>query len=374
MLRAAALLLVALPLSGCVTPLAWEAARVLADVNAGGGASALKAATPLPLREPRIFQVADRRHVGDLYTPGQGAVGRLVMVPGFTRDGKDDARLVELATTFARARFQVLVPDLAASRALRVHLDDTHGIADAAVHLAGLQLAGWQGAPPAPGVGVVAISYAAGLAVLASQAPDAKAVIRYIVAIGGYHDTTALARFIATANRQDGQRAAGDGQLDPAAKAMFLASNAAWLDDAQDRVTLTALADRRIDHPGADISDLAARLGPQGSALLSLLDNSDPAAVEALIARQAPGVRDFLQRLSLAGRDLAHLTGRLILIHGREDRVTPASESQALAAAVPGTQLFLIDGFSHIDPRDVGLVGQWQLLGAVQEVLRRRGD
>jgi hypothetical protein len=50
----------------------------------------------------------------------------------------------------------------------------------------------------------------------------------------------------------------------------------------------------------------------------------------------------------------------------------PYTESQALAAAVPGTELFVIDGFSHIDPRAVGWSGQLQLVDAIQAVLRRR--
>jgi hypothetical protein len=43
-----------------------------------------------------------------------------------------------------------------------------------------------------------------------------------------------------------------------------------------------------------------------------------------------------------------------------------------LADAVPKTELFLIDGFSHIDPSTVGAVGKIQLVRAVQAILERR--
>jgi hypothetical protein len=44
----------------------------------------------------------------------------------------------------------------------------------------------------------------------------------------------------------------------------------------------------------------------------------------------------------------------------------------ALASAVPGSQLFLIDGFSHIDSDGVGITGQLQLIDAMQALLERR--
>jgi hypothetical protein len=50
----------------------------------------------------------------------------------------------------------------------------------------------------------------------------------------------------------------------------------------------------------------------------------------------------------------------------------PYTESVALAAAVPGSQLFLIDGFSHIDSDGVGITGQLQLIDAMQALLERR--
>jgi hypothetical protein len=41
---------------------------------------------------------------------------------------------------------------------------------------------------------------------------------------------------------------------------------------------------------------------------------------------------------------------------------------------VPGSELFLIDGFSHITPEGVGWGGQLQLIGAIQAVLARRAS
>jgi pimeloyl-ACP methyl ester carboxylesterase len=251
---------------------------------------------------------------------------------------------------------------------MRVRLEDSRGIADAVVHLAQTDLLEGH-----EGVGVVAISYAAGLAILATMESDARASVRFLVAIGGYYDTTALATFVTTGRfRQSPVDRWQARNPHPAAKWLFLASNIDLLDDASDRGILLAIAERRFDDRDAQVDNLAARLGPGGRSLFEFLENSEPERVEDLLGKLPNGVQARLRRLSLRNYDLSHLAGRLILIHGRADAMIPYTESVALAAAVPGSQLFLIDGFSHVDPTGVGLLGRLQLIDAVQAFLERR--
>jgi pimeloyl-ACP methyl ester carboxylesterase len=289
-------------------------------------------------------------------------------VPGFTPEGKDDPRLVDLAFSLSRARFLILVPDLQGSREMRIRLEDTQAIADAAVYLARTDaLAAGQA------VGVVAISYAVGLAVLATMQPQAKETIQFVVGIGGYYDATAVVTFITTGRyREPTERAWRTARPHPAAKWIFLASNTDALSDPRDRKALGAIAERRMWNPDAPVDDLVAGLGPEGRSLFDLLTNTEAERVGELIGRLPAAVRRHMESLSLRSYDLSHLAGRLILIHGRKDTLIPYTESLSLEAAVPGTELFLIDGFSHIDPTGVGFVGRLQLVDAIQAVLSRR--
>ena len=362
-------LLALLPaLAGCFSPQSQEAMRVLSDIDAGSGPSDLKSMTPAPVRTTIAYQIAGRAYLADLYHPQQPIGAGLVLVPGFTPHGKDDARLVNLALSLSRARFLVLVPDLAGPREMRVRLEDSRGIADAAVHLAQMDLLKGQ-----RGVGVVAISYAAGLAILATMESDAQAPIRFLVSIGGYYDTTALATFVTTGRFRPSPGSRWQSRdPHPAAKWFFLAGSIDLLDDPGDRQLLLAIAKRRIGEPHAPIGELTARLGTEGRSLLAFLENADPDRVVALLRKLPARIQTHLQELSLKNRDLSHLAGRLLLVHGREDSMIPYTESMALASAVPGSQLFLIDGFSHIDADSVGLTGQLQLIDAMQALLERR--
>jgi pimeloyl-ACP methyl ester carboxylesterase len=361
-------LLCLLLLGGCVSAESWEATHLLQDIDAAGGPSTLKEVTPAPRRSTLRYVVEDRAGLADLYEPGQTPGGALVLVPGFTEAGKNDSRVVELARSLARARFFVLVPEVPGSRELRVRLEDRQTIADALNYLR-------QQRPEIArrGVGVVAISYAAGLAMLAALELDAAARPDFLVGLGGYYDTTAVVTFATTGrHRAPGDRKWRRGQPLQSAKWIFLAGNAAVLSDAEDRRRLEALGRECFYGCEPDVTALAMELGPEGRALLALITNDDPARVPDLLSALPESVSTRLRGLTLKGRDLAPLAGRLILIHGRLDPLIPYSESQALARAVPETELFLIDGFSHITPRGVGWAGQLQLVNAIKAVLQRR--
>ena len=358
----------ALTAAGCISSESWEAVRVLNDVIARGEPSDLKAMTPPPSRSEVRFAVEGRAHLADLYHPNQPIGAKLVLIPGFTQYGKDDARLVDLATSLSRARFMVLVPNLTGSREIRVRLDDADDIADAVAYL-------WQ-IEPRDGdgrVGIAAISYAVVLAVQATERPRAKDKTGFVVGIGGFQDTAAIITFMTTGRyRVPGETAWRTGNPLPAAKWLFLGTNLEAVADPFDQEALRAIADRRSREPNAMVDDLTRSLRPEGRALWELLSNTETERVPALLAALAPGVRRQMDGFALKGRDLSHLKGRLILIHGDEDTMIPHSESMALANAVPGTELYVIDGFSHIDPTHTPILGQLQLIDAVQAVLRRR--
>lgn len=356
-------------LGACSPSRLAESTRLLADIGAGEGSSALKDTTAQPRRETIDFLVRDRLHSGDLYTPPSPLAG-LVLVPGLAPAGKDDRRLVAFATSLARARFQVLVPDLPNMRALRVSGGDARIIADSALHLYSLD--------PARPLGMSAISFAAGPAVGALFEPGVGERVDFMITVGGYYDLVAVITFFTTGY----YRAAGDAawryrRPNVYGKWVFVLSNAGRLDDPGDRIALMTMAERRLDDPNADISELADNLGPQGRAVYALLTNTDPDRVPALLAALPPAVTEEIAALDLKRRDLDDLDVAFVLVHGRDDPIIPETESMAFAeAARRGTaDLYLLDSFQHVDPGALALSDKLSLLSAVYTVLGfRDGD
>lgn len=364
-LLAVALLVLAGIAAACAPGRSLEAVRVLRDIEAGSRPSGLKETTPAPLRTFIRFGADDARE-GDLYLPGEPAKAGLVLVPGLTPRGRDDARLVDFATTLARARFEVLVPDLPHLRALQVTADDAVPIADAARYLA----ARAAGRP----LGIAAVSFAVGPAVLALGEPGVRA--DFFLGIGGYWDLEALITYVTTGfYRHEG----GWAFRPPKAygKWVFVLSNAGRLGDAHDAALLTEMANRKLDDKDANIADLAAALGPGGRAVYALVTNPDPERVPELLAALPPELGEQISRLDLKRRDLAGIRVRFVLIHDRSDRIIPAEQSEALAASlVPGeADLYIAGGLDHAQVKNPGIGDALTLFGAVNAVLRLRdGD
>jgi hypothetical protein len=271
---------------------------------------------------------------------------------------------VAFATSLARARFRVLVPDLPNLRALRVSGGDARIIADAAIHLRSLD--------PARPLGMTAISFAAGPMVGALFEPGVADRVDFMITVGGYYDLEAVITFFTTGYYREGPDAAWRYRRPNVyGKWVFVLSNAHVLDDPGDRIALMTMAERRLDDELADISDLAGGLGPQGQAVYALLTNRDPDRVPALLAALPPAVTSEIAALDLKRRDLADLNVRLVLVHGRDDPIIPETESMALADAVrpDRADLYLLESFQHVDATELGLSDKLTLLSAVYTVL-----
>lgn len=353
-------------LVGCSPLRTREAGLVLADLAAGSTDSTLKRITPTPIRSAIAYDVDGRARQGDLYQPRQPhGPAALVLVPGAARTGKDDPRLVALASTLARARFTVLVPDIESLRALRVGPGDADHIADAVRHLdAG-------GAGP---IGIVAISYAVGPAVIAAMRNDVGDRVDFLVGVGGYYDLEAVVTFFTTGCYRENDAAPWQWRAPNAyGKWVFVRGNADRLDDGGDRTLLAVMAERKLADLDAPVQDLAARLGPQGRSVYDLVANRDPERVPRLIAGLPPGIRADMAALDLRRQGLARLKTRLHLLHGRDDAIIPATESRALAAAAgPLADLTLVDSLAHADLGAAGIRDAAALLRVVYRVLAER--
>jgi hypothetical protein len=348
------LLALSLLLAGC----GGEAARLLADIEAGPGPSALKRETPAPT----LHATTINGRAADLWVPGEAPLARLVLLPGLSEQGRRDSRLVPLAQSLARARFLVLVPELPAALRLSADAADAAVVADAVAAL-----------PEGPGpAGLAAISYAAGPAFLAAAEPETGARLAFVATLGAYQDTEAVITWLAAgAFRPPGEVAWRRGQPARGAIWAFLAANAATLADEGDRALIAEIARRAL--AGQDWSSLAPRLTPSGAAVLRLATTTEPDAISRKISALPDAMATSLAALTLTPERLAGFRPCAILVHGTEDPIVPWSESARLAAILgPRAVLHRIPGLDHIDPRGLSLGGRLAMLEAGRALLAAR--
>ncbi len=325
-------------------------------------------ATLAPRAPPVIaWTIEGRAGEADLYTPTGRPRAALVLAPGAAVAGRDEPRLQALAATFAAAGFVVAVPEVPGLRRLALSADDAVALADAARELGRRH-------PDLP-LGLLAISYGVGPAVIAALEPDLRERIGFVVGIGGYRDSTAVIQFVTTGT----YRRLGDGRLhrttpNPYGRWAFLRANAHRLEDPLDATLLRLLAARLARGDRVDNADLRGLLTPDGAAVLDLMENDKPELVPALLGALPAAIRRDIEGLNLSLHELGSLKALLILIHGRDDATIPWGESEALAAAVPAGQarVFLVEGMGHVGFRAGSLATAWTMWRALDEILAQR--
>jgi hypothetical protein len=345
----AAVLWLVVALGGCAGTPNYDAWLALGDLAGGTGGGRLREATPEPVREPITYVVDGRARSGDLYLPAdRKPQAAIVLVPGAVPEGKDHEQLVAFANMLARLRFAVLAPEISGYRDLRIGPQHVREVADAFRYLSRRE-----DCAPGGRAGIGAFSYAAGPALLAALEDDIRSKVRFVLAVGGYYDLRASIRFFTTGYFED------DGvlqRIDPSeyGKLVFIRSAQHHVHSPRDRAVLDAMVSAKLLDPAADLSTLAAELGPEGRSIYLLLTNTDPAQTDRLLAGLPAPVLATIDSLTLSNKPMSQLQARLILVHGKDDPLIPYTESLDLSAAAPAgqTQLFVIHRIlGHVDLR-----------------------
>ena len=353
-------------LSGCAPQLGdSDAALLLEDVLAGEGPSRLKAKTPSPVRQTIEYTFDGRHNIADLYLSPQGAQAGIVLIPGVVQAGKDDSRLVALANTLARLRFAVLVPEIEGLRRFHTRASDVRVMADAFRYLVAQPELAPQGR-----AGFGGFSYGAGIVLLASLEQDIREKVHYLLGLGGYHDITSIVTYFTTGfYREEQTDMLKYHQPHYYLKEVFTISNLDLLQRPADRDRVRAL----LEYGSDNIDQELVKLAPDARALYELITNKDPQRVATLIDKLSPRIRNELQGIDPANRDLSQIRAQVILVHGRGDTMIPYTESIAIARVLPKDQvtLFLIEGYAHTDvkPEREDLP---QLLGAMELLMQQR--
>lgn len=342
-----ALLAVVLSLNGCSLWGSGDAVLAIGDIGAGSGPSRLKAATAPPKRLSVSYRSAKVSGGAHLYLPGNGNPrAGIVLVPGAVPEGKNDPRLIEFATTWSRLGFAVLTPDLSGYRDLRIDVQNVPEVVAAFQYLRDRPEL-----PPGSQIGIAAISYAAGPAVLAALDDSIREHVRFVLAIGGYYDLRAAIRFFTTGYFAD---EGDERQMQPHEYGqLVLAKTAvAHLRDAKDVAIIDAMVEAKLTDPQADIAHLASGLSAEGLTVYRLATNRDPTAAPRLIAALPEDMLATIDALTLRGKDLDPLRAQLILVHGKNDPLVPYTESKALASALAPKKvhLFVLEHvLAHVD-------------------------
>ncbi|MFN2526620.1 MAG: hypothetical protein ABR505_10250 [Actinomycetota bacterium] len=292
-------------------------------------------AEALGLKLPRPFAPAIARQeiqldgvTGDLYShPGQAPP--LLLLPGAAPRGKEDPRVIRVATALARSDRTVFVPvlELAEKRFVEEDIDRIVRATEALV------------AHPSStgGAVVLGFSYGGSYALIAAADPRLKDTLESVAVFGAYYDLVGYVQAVTTGESViDGERVGWDG--DP--RAIEVARDVGVrLSPPQSRKKLRAAFDGRVS---------PQELSPGARATYELFTNTDPDKTYALAEELPSRLKAKLAAFSPASVS-DRITVPVIAIHSTDDPVVPHGEALRLKQALPRTRLLLVELFRHVN-------------------------
>jgi pimeloyl-ACP methyl ester carboxylesterase len=312
-----------------------------------------------------------------MYSPRGRSRRAVLLVSGLHPDGIDEPRLTGLARQLAASGLVVVTPDVRELSLLEIGPTVTDQIEAAALWLSDLPHA-LSVAVDDRRIGLMGISFSGGLSIVAAGRPALRDRVAYVFSLGGHDDLPRVLRYLCsgTVPRPSGQIPLKPGvstddedprQLTPTLPpphdygvAIFLlgvahrlvpAPQLETLRDAVRRFLQASTRDRtdkaRADEEFAALKKLATMVPEPSATLLRYLNDRDTVH---LGARLLPYIELFGGAPSLSPSRSPKPSSPVFLLHGRDDNVIPAIESEYLANELGGqvpVRLLLSDLISH---------------------------
>jgi dienelactone hydrolase len=339
---------------------------VIRGGNLQGVARTLAEFDTLPIGE-RIVTIPLRPgHMrARIYAPQTGARQTVLLVSGLHPAGIDEPRLVALARELARSDVAVVTPEISELGRFEITPLLTDRIEQAAHWLATES-----GVTNDGRIGMMGVSFSGGLSIVAAGRPSLKDRLLYVFSFGGHDDLRRVLEYFCAGldaesfevlPRPPGVEAIRHAPHDYGVAVVLLniaehvvpADQVASLRDGVRRFLWASYLERidkaRAEAEFAALRALARTLPDPSSTLLDYVNNRD---VGRLGPRLLPHIAPYVDRPELSPSLSPGPSVPVFLLHGRDDNVIPAAESQHLAARLRDrvkVHLLLTDLISHAE-------------------------
>jgi dienelactone hydrolase len=313
------------------------------------------------------FDTANGSVRARLYTPqGVSEPMGIVIVHGVHHLGIEEPRLTHFAHAFAQSGITVLTPEVSELADYRIDPQSIQTIGEAA-HFLRTRL-GRQS------VGLMGLSFAGGLSLLAAADPRYSREINFVVAVGAHHDLARVSRFLATDRMElpDGSIKHFEAHQYGALVLVYshLEDFFAPADQPAARVALKLWLWESFDAARAQES----RLSPAARSLMDALFRHQMDQLRPQLLAEIDKHQILMQQVSPAGH-LKQVQVPVYLLHGEGDNVIPASETEWLAHELPPEYLetkLITSAFSHVDMQhQISWRERWQLVSFMTAILQQ---
>lgn len=272
-----------------------------------------------------------------VYIPRGASDRAMLLVPGVHAAGVDEPRLVQFARDLASVRHTVLTTELTDLTQYRLTPRTTDMIEDAA-----LWLSGQPALAPDGRIGMMGISFAGGLSIVAASRPALRSRVAFVMSFGGHGDLPRTLRYLCTGIQADGahrpphdygvaiillsvaERVVPPEQAQPLRTAILTFLEGSRLDLVDKARAATEFERARA---------LARALPEPARTLMRYVNDRDVVHLGPILLPHVTELGD--DRMLSPGREAAP-AAPVYLLHGTDDNVIPAIESSLLADTLRG--------------------------------------
>ncbi|WP_394837099.1 hypothetical protein LVJ94_09345 [Pendulispora rubella] len=306
-----------------------------------------------------------------LYVPrGVGDPPAVIIVPGVHRLGVDEPRLQRFARSIASSGVAVYTPEIKALTEYRIEPASIGTIGEAAKALAQQR--------HKARVGIMGMSFAGGLALLAAADARYAPAIAFVVAVGAHDDLARVARFFAT-----NEIPAPDGhpvhmKAHDYGTAVLLCDHAEEFFSAEDAPGARDALKHWLWGEEGEARTRAAKLTEASRKKLGVIfERKTGSELAPDILRVIDGQQAAMREVSPRGH-LAGVRVPIFLLHGAGDSVIPPSETSWLATEVPAGYLknaLISPAVQHVELQgEPSVSDRWALVHFMAQILEEAED
>jgi hypothetical protein len=298
-----------------------------------------------------------------LYIPEGGALnGAIVLLHGVHHLGMEDPRLVNLSRALAGSGVEVMTPELQDLADYRITPRTVDTIGASAVILS---------TKMQRPVGVMGLSFAGGLSLMAAARPEYKDKIGFVMAVGAHDDMSRVARFYAT-----------NVETDPNGQEQHL--------QAHEYGMLILAYEHTEDFFSSHDAPIAREVlrewigeEPQAMKTADGLSTEGKKTLDQLLHHHEQLQQDFVEEIARHQAEmdaisphgkLDDITAHVYLLHGAADNIIPPAETLWLERDVPKQDMkgvLISRALTHVDAGNgEPFMEKWALVDFFARVLR----
>lgn len=296
---------------------------------------------------PKVFQLDD----------GKKHPGMVVFTP-LAQEEASEIQAISFLKGLAKLGFTVMVP-LWPNRPIGIiHDTDPQDLADSINWFSNQEFI--ENSP----LGLVAVSYGAGTALIAAADDEIKKKIKYMVLISGYVDLLSTTETVVTGQFSYG-KIKGVVEPDPYARYILFYNVGRWCTDKCDQEIFNEIGEMILhkDDINEKIKHLEDKLSPEGKIIFSWVTATDPKDFREKFKKLPARIKKHYDALTPKLKSVFSIKSPLLIMHSTNDRLIPHTESIKLFDHIKNrnkkSSLVLVSAFDHTIPAQVNFKNLW---------------